>query len=229
MRIIGLDIHRVFAEAVALEDGEYKRLRRIGMTRDHLAAFAETLSPTDHVVVEATGNATAVLDILAPSGWACDKPAFSSGKYLIQGSFRYGGHFGSEPDVGGGMGVLRAFPRCDPRRRGAPAVGPPARSGRRLLDRTNWRALAGPARRVRQMGLGLSPVPALDARRALGDDPRGPQRERSRPGQRADDGQHDRPGNHCAAGARGGFRARISAARRVASRPRPVGARQVAP
>jgi hypothetical protein len=88
MRIIGLDIHRVFAEAVALEDGEYKRLRRIGMTRDHLAAFAETLSPTDHVVVEATGNATAVLDILAPSGWACDKPAFSSGKYLIQGSFR---------------------------------------------------------------------------------------------------------------------------------------------
>lgn len=66
MRIIGLDIHRVFAEAVALEDGEYKRLGRIGMTREHLAAFAETLSPTDHVVVEATGNATAVLDILAP-------------------------------------------------------------------------------------------------------------------------------------------------------------------
>lgn len=66
MRIIGLDIHRVFAEAVALEDGEYRRLGRIGMTRDHLAAFAATLRPTDHVVVEATGNATAVLEILAP-------------------------------------------------------------------------------------------------------------------------------------------------------------------
>lgn len=66
MRIIGLDIHRVFAEAVALEDGSLKRLGRIGMTRDHLAAFAETLAPADHVVVEATGNATAVVEILAP-------------------------------------------------------------------------------------------------------------------------------------------------------------------
>lgn len=66
MRIIGLDIHRVFAEAVALEGGNLKRLGRIGMTRDHLAAFAGTLSPTDHIIVEATGNATAVVEILAP-------------------------------------------------------------------------------------------------------------------------------------------------------------------
>lgn len=66
MRIIGLDIHRVFAEAVALEDGAFKRLGRIGMTRDHLASFARTLCATDHIVVEATGNATAVTDILAP-------------------------------------------------------------------------------------------------------------------------------------------------------------------
>jgi transposase len=66
MRIIGLDIHRAFAEAVVLEDGVCKRLGRIGMTRDHLRAFAETLHPTDHVIVEATGNATAVLEILAP-------------------------------------------------------------------------------------------------------------------------------------------------------------------
>jgi transposase len=66
MRIIGLDIHRVFAEAAALEDGSLKRLGRIGMTRDHLAAFARTLAPADHVVVEATGNATAVVEILGP-------------------------------------------------------------------------------------------------------------------------------------------------------------------
>jgi len=38
MRIVGLDIHRVFAEAVMLDDGVMKRLGRIGMTRDHLAA-----------------------------------------------------------------------------------------------------------------------------------------------------------------------------------------------
>jgi transposase len=65
MRIIGLDIHRAFAEAVALDDGVCRRLGRIGMTRDQLKAFAEDLRPTDHVVVESTGNATAVLDILA--------------------------------------------------------------------------------------------------------------------------------------------------------------------
>jgi len=66
MRIIGLDIHRAFAEAVTLEDGVCRRLGRIGMTRDQLEAFAESLQPSDHVVVECTGNATAVLDILAP-------------------------------------------------------------------------------------------------------------------------------------------------------------------
>ena len=66
MRIIGLDIHRAFAEAVALEDGVCRRLGRIGMTRDQLEAFAESLHSTDHVVVECTGNATAAFDILAP-------------------------------------------------------------------------------------------------------------------------------------------------------------------
>ena len=39
MRIVGLDIHRVFAEAVMLDDGRAVRLGRIGMTREHLAAF----------------------------------------------------------------------------------------------------------------------------------------------------------------------------------------------
>jgi hypothetical protein len=66
MRIIGLDIHRVFAEAVALEGASLRRLGRIGMTRDHLAAFAATLKKSDHVIVEATGNATAVVELIAP-------------------------------------------------------------------------------------------------------------------------------------------------------------------
>src|SRR3546814_21053245 len=60
MRIIGLDIHRAFAEAVAWQDGKLKRLGRIDMCRDLLAAFAGQLSPDDIVVVEATGNAAAV-------------------------------------------------------------------------------------------------------------------------------------------------------------------------
>jgi transposase len=64
MRVVGLDIHRVFAEAVMLEGGKTRRLARVGMTRDHLAAFARTLTHDDHVVVEATGNAIAVVEVL---------------------------------------------------------------------------------------------------------------------------------------------------------------------
>jgi transposase len=66
MRIIGLDIHRAFAEAVAWEDGKLKRIGRIDMRRDRLKAFAASLSSTDVVVVEATGNAAAVAAVISP-------------------------------------------------------------------------------------------------------------------------------------------------------------------
>ena len=61
-----LDIHRAFAEAVAWEDGRIKRLGRVDMRRDLLAAFAKQLSPDDVVVVEATGNAAAVAAVISP-------------------------------------------------------------------------------------------------------------------------------------------------------------------
>lgn len=66
MRIVGLDIHRVFAEAVMLDDGKVVRLGRVGMTREHLVAFARRLTHDDHVVIEATGNAAAVAEVLEP-------------------------------------------------------------------------------------------------------------------------------------------------------------------
>ena len=44
MRVIGLDIHRVFAEAAALEDGRLVRLGRIDLKRDRLARFAGSLT-----------------------------------------------------------------------------------------------------------------------------------------------------------------------------------------
>jgi transposase len=66
MRVVGLDIHRVFAEAVMLEDGRVTRLGRVGMTRDHLAVFARTLTHDDDVVIEATGNASAVAEVIRP-------------------------------------------------------------------------------------------------------------------------------------------------------------------
>ena len=36
------------------------------MTRDRLATFARTLTDDDHVVVEATGNASAVAEVIRP-------------------------------------------------------------------------------------------------------------------------------------------------------------------
>src|SRR3712207_1605116 len=67
MRVVGMDIHRAFAEAVALLDGKVARLGRVGMRRDRLEEFARSaLAHDDHVVVEATGNAAAVPEVLAP-------------------------------------------------------------------------------------------------------------------------------------------------------------------
>jgi transposase len=49
-----------------LDDGKIIRLGRVGMTREHLSAFARTLTHDDHVVVEATGNAAAVMEVITP-------------------------------------------------------------------------------------------------------------------------------------------------------------------
>ena len=54
------------AVAMMLDDGKPVRLGRIGMTREYLGAFAQTLTHNDHVVVEATGNAAAVVEVIAP-------------------------------------------------------------------------------------------------------------------------------------------------------------------
>lgn len=67
MRIIGMDIHRVAAEVVALVDGQVRRLGRVPMLRAELEEFAKKkLMHTDHVVIEATGNAATVVEVLAP-------------------------------------------------------------------------------------------------------------------------------------------------------------------
>ncbi len=67
MRIIGMDIHRVAAEVVSLLDGEIVKLGRVQMLRNKLEEFARReLTHDDHVVIEATGNATAVAEVLSP-------------------------------------------------------------------------------------------------------------------------------------------------------------------
>ena len=66
MRVIGMDVHRSFAEVIFLIDGELVHGGRVGLDRGHLIAFAETLRPDDEVVVEATGNTMAVVRLLEP-------------------------------------------------------------------------------------------------------------------------------------------------------------------
>ena len=66
MRVIGLDIHRAFAEAVAWRDGKLSRLGRVIMRREQLEEFAKQLSNSDIVVIEATGNAASVAAVIGP-------------------------------------------------------------------------------------------------------------------------------------------------------------------
>jgi transposase len=65
-RVIGMDIHRTFAEVVFWEAGRLRPGGRVDMTRAGLEGFGRGLSKEDEVVVEATGNAMAVVRVLGP-------------------------------------------------------------------------------------------------------------------------------------------------------------------
>jgi transposase len=65
-RVIGMDLHRTFAEVVIWEEGRLRHHGRIDMTRTALEGFGQTLKPTDEVVIEATGNCMAVSRVLSP-------------------------------------------------------------------------------------------------------------------------------------------------------------------
>jgi len=66
MRIIGMDIHRSFAQVAILEDGAITRQFRVELIHEPLVAFARTLSLEDEVVIEVTGNSAAVERLLRP-------------------------------------------------------------------------------------------------------------------------------------------------------------------
>jgi transposase len=65
-RVIGMDIHRTFGEVVFWEDGRLRSAGRVDMTRSGLEGFGRTLRADDEVVIEATGNAMAVVRVLGP-------------------------------------------------------------------------------------------------------------------------------------------------------------------
>jgi transposase len=65
-RVIGMDIHRTFAEVVFWEEGKLRPAGRVSMTRAGLEGFGRSLNKDDEVVIEATGNAMAVVRALSP-------------------------------------------------------------------------------------------------------------------------------------------------------------------
>src|SRR4051794_30219663 len=64
MRYLGLDVHRDFCEVAICERGRARSAGRIEATRDALELFASSLAPDDRVVLESTGNALAIANIL---------------------------------------------------------------------------------------------------------------------------------------------------------------------
>ena len=65
-RSIGLDVHRDFCEVAIADGGRARSAGRIATAPERLELFAQSLAPTDRVVLEATGNALAIARILAP-------------------------------------------------------------------------------------------------------------------------------------------------------------------
>jgi hypothetical protein len=65
MAIIGMDIHRSFAQAAFLQDGQVKREQRVDLVPDRLVRFGKSLSVEDEVVIEAPATAP-------PSSGSCD-------------------------------------------------------------------------------------------------------------------------------------------------------------
>ncbi len=66
MRVIGLDVHRSFAQVAELENGVLRQCGRVDLVRAKVLAFARTLRAEDEVVLEATGNTMAIVRLLKP-------------------------------------------------------------------------------------------------------------------------------------------------------------------
>ena len=67
MRVIGLDVHRNFAQVAILETGLVKDHGRFAMEREAVLRFAqEVLTKRDDVVLEATGNTSIIVRLLQP-------------------------------------------------------------------------------------------------------------------------------------------------------------------
>jgi transposase len=66
MRQVALDVHQGFCEVAIREDGKTRSAGRVATGRDTLELFAQSLSRTDEVVMEATGPAMEIARIIEP-------------------------------------------------------------------------------------------------------------------------------------------------------------------
>jgi transposase len=66
LRFIGLDIHRDFCEVAISEGGPSRSAGRVASDPEQLELFAQSLAPSDRMVLESTGNALAIARILQP-------------------------------------------------------------------------------------------------------------------------------------------------------------------
>jgi transposase len=66
MRVIGLDVHRRFAQIAELKEGVLRQRGRLDLVRHKILEFARTLDPDDEVVLEATGSTMAIVRLLKP-------------------------------------------------------------------------------------------------------------------------------------------------------------------
>lgn len=66
MRSIGMDVHRSFAQVAICDDGEVTESFRVDMEHDAVVAFGRSLKPEDEVILEATGNTSAIVRLLTP-------------------------------------------------------------------------------------------------------------------------------------------------------------------
>jgi transposase len=66
MRVIGLDVHRTFAEVAILENGTIKHAGHLKLEHQRVVAFGKALKRSDEVVLEATGNTGVIVRLLMP-------------------------------------------------------------------------------------------------------------------------------------------------------------------
>jgi transposase len=66
MRQVALDVHQGFCEVAIREDGTTRSAGRVATGRETLELFAQSLCPSDEVVMEATGPAMEIARIIEP-------------------------------------------------------------------------------------------------------------------------------------------------------------------